>query len=333
MPHAEFRAVAPPEHLSREAQRILAIPPAPAPHLPALSDKVGWRALAKVFDDRFRAMLAPKFEASLDRVTPATLHGVPAFACRPDSTDQPGRICLSIHGGAFVSGGGDLVAYDALRSAATTRLHTFSIDYRMPPDHPYPAAVDDALACYACLLQNWPAADIIVSGASAGGNIAAAMVLRARSEGLPMPAGLVLLSPELDLTESGDSFVTLLGIDNVLPVSLMAMNRLYAGTANLDDPNVSPLFAKLTDDFPRTFLQAGTRDLFLSNAVRMHRALRRARVEAELHVWDAMPHMGFGGGTPEDVEIADEVRRFVATCFARRHSPPDSVLSGRSSVL
>jgi len=98
-------------------------------------------------------------------------------------------------------------------------------------------------------------------------------------------------------------------------VSLMAMNRLYAGGADLTDPGVSPLFADLTRGFPPTLLQAGTRDLFLSNAVRMHRALRKAGVDAELHVWDAMPHGGFGGGTAEDAEIAEEIKRFVTKCF------------------
>lgn len=317
MQHPELRKVAPPEHLSSDAKRILAIPPAPAPHFPALSDKAGWRAFADALNERFRAALGPALQGRLNRVARTALRGVPAFTCHPHATAHPGRICLSIHGGAFLGGGGELVAYDALRSATSTGLQTFSVDYRMPPEYPYPAAVEDALACYVYLLRSWPAADIIVSGVSAGGNIAAAMVLRARDQGLPMPAGLVLLSPELDLSESGDSFATLLGIDNVLPVSLMPMNRLYAGGADLADPHVSPLFADFTQGFPRTFLQAGTRDLFLSNAVRMHRRLRKAGVAAELHVWDAMPHAGFGGGTPEDAEIAEEVKRFVAACLSK----------------
>ena len=91
-----------------------------------------------------------------------------------------------------------------------------AIDYRMPPEHPYPAALDDCLAVYQAALQERPPGEIFVGGTSAGGNLAAALLLRAKDAGLPMPAGLVLMTPEVDLTESGDSFVTNNGIDNIL---------------------------------------------------------------------------------------------------------------------
>ena len=139
-------------------------------------------------------------------------------------------------------------------------------------------------------------------------------MLRARDEGLAMPAGLVLLSPEVDLTESGDSFQTLLGVDTLLRRSLSDTINLYAAGHDLTDPYLSPIFGDLRG-FPPTFLQAGTRDLFLSNAVRMHRRLRAAEVRAELHVFEAMPHGGFNlaNPTPEDLELAVEVRRFLMT--------------------
>jgi acetyl esterase/lipase len=133
-------------------------------------------------------------------------------------------------------------------------------------------------------------------------------MLRARGEGLPMPAALALITPEVDLTESGDTFHTNLGIDNVLG-RLMEVNLLYANGHDLTHPYLSPLFGDVSH-FPPTFLQAGTRDLFLSNTVRMHRKLRNAGVDAELHVFEAMPHGGFGGA-PEDRELAAELRRFL----------------------
>ena len=124
-----------------------------------------------------------------------------------------------------------------------------------------------------------------------------------------MLAGLVLMTPEVDLTESGDSFTTNLRLDNILSGSLMPANLLYANGHDLSHPYLSPLFADVTG-WPPTFIQAGTRDLFLSNAVRMHRKLRNAGVDAELHVFEAMPHGGFGGA-PEDLEMAAERRRFL----------------------
>jgi acetyl esterase/lipase len=183
----------------------------------------------------------------------------------------------------------------------------------MPPDHPYPAGLDDCIAFYRALLREHDPAEIVVGGASAGGNLAAALILKARDEGLPLPAGAVLITPEVDLTESGDSFQTNIGIDRTLRQSLMPANLLYADGRDLTDPCISPLFGDFTKGFPPTILTAGTRDLFLSNAVRMHRALRSAGIPAELHVVEALSH-GFFGGAPEDRAIDREVRAF---CDAR----------------
>ena len=121
----------------------------------------------------------------------------------------------------------------------------------------------------------------------------------------------MLLTPEVDLTESGDSFHANLGLDTVLTSSLMATNLLYADGHDLAHPYFRRCSATTRWGFPPTFLQAGTRDLFLSNAVRMHRALRAAGVPAELHVLEAAPHGGFFGTAPEDDELDREVRRFV----------------------
>jgi acetyl esterase/lipase len=178
----------------------------------------------------------------------------------------------------------------------------------MPPDHPFPAGLDDCLAFYRRLLRDHAPSEIIVGGGSAGGNLAAATILRARDEGLPLPAAAVLISPEVDLTESGDSFFTNAGIDGM--GSLMAANRLYAAGHDLTDPYVSPLFGDYAKGFPPTLITAGTRDVFLSNAARLHRRLRAAGVPAELHVLEAAAHGGFAGNAPEEAELDAEIRLF-----------------------
>lgn len=258
--------------------------------------------------------MAAMQEARLDPATAIEsreLAGVAVHVARPAGQDRADRrLYLEIHGGGLIAGGGRFARACAGITTALHGVETVSVDYRMPPRHPYPAALDDCLAVYrACLAERGPG-EIVVGGASAGGNLAAALMLRAREEGLPMPAGLVLLTPEVDLTESGDSFETLLGLDPMLRRRLGASILLYANGAALDDPLLSPLFGDLAG-FPPTLLQTGTRDLFLSNTVRMHRALRRAGVAAELHVFEAMPHGGFFG-TPEDAERDTEIARFVA---------------------
>jgi epsilon-lactone hydrolase len=219
------------------------------------------------------------------------------------------RVYLDIHGGALILGGGEVCKAFAAVTASRLGARVVTVDYRMPPDHRYPASLDDCLAAYRALLGERGPDEIIVGGMSAGGNLTAAMLLRARDEGLPLPA--VLLSPELDLTESGDSFHTNAGIDAM--GSLMQANRLYAGGADLTGPYISPLFGDFTKGFPPTLLSSGTRDAFLSNTVRMHRALRDAGISSELHILEAAPHGGFAGRSPEEASLDRDVRSFCET--------------------
>ena len=306
-----------PKSVSEQAQQFLAMGvsiggDASQPQ-PDRTDIEGWRAVIKAGDDALIAYTAMAPPTPASAVEELTVGGVTVYDLLPDGVpdDPEAPVYFDIHGGALIMGGGEACRALAKQNAAMVRMHTWSLDYRMPPDHPYPAALDDCMTVYRRLLEMHPPERIVVGGGSAGGNLAAALMLRARDEGLPFPAALVLLTPEADLTESGDSFSTNLGIDCVLTQSLAGMNALYAGDHDLADPYLSPLFGDYTPPFPPTLVQAGTRDLFLSNAVRLHRKMRAAGVDAELHVFEAMPHGGFFGA-PEDGEIGAEVRRFVA---------------------
>lgn len=304
----------PPASVSEPARQWLQLPRSDQP-VPALGDTDAWLRYVEQID----AFVKSRF---LDVTLPVTsdaieVRGVPTYVLRPvgsPDTDT-GPIYLNIHGGALILGGGELAGLMASGAALSSGMTTWSVDYRMPPLHPYPAALDDCIAVYRALLEIRGPEDIFVGGGSAGGNLAAALLLRAHDEGLPMPAALVLTTPEVDLTESGDTFQTLDGVDNIL-ASCREQNLLYAAGHDLTDPYLSPLFGDLAH-FPPTFLPSGTRDLFLSNTVRMHRKLRNAGVEAELHVFEAMPHGGFGGSSPEDRDLSAEIRRFVD-----RHGSP-----------
>ncbi|MBV1686749.1 alpha/beta hydrolase [Novosphingobium sp. G106] len=240
--------------------------------------------------------------------------GARVFVVTPAGiTADDDRVYLDFHGGAMLWGDGESCRAMGKITAAMMGARVWAVDYRTPPDHPYPAPLDDCVAAYRALLRQYSPDRIIFGGASAGGNFSAATILRARDEGLPLPAACVLMTPEIDLTECGDSFRTLLGIDTALTSSLMPANLLYAGGHDLADPYVSPLFGDFTKGFPPTLLQSGTRDLFLSNTVLMHRALRRADIEAELHIFDAATHVMFMSG-PEAADRTREVR-----CFVDRH--------------
>lgn len=277
------------------------------PAYPQLDDTQGWLNYIAQSDreimNRFNGLERPVTSEVL------TIDGVEVFDITPNEVDPDGPIMIEIHGGALILGGGEVCRSMGETMAVARGIRTWSVNYRMPPMHPYPAGLDDCLSAYRALLTDREAKDIFVGGVSAGGNLAAALMVRIKEEGLAMPAGLVLLTPEVDLTQSGDSFTINRSLD-VLLDDLMDPNLLYAGGTDLDDPHVSPLFADLTG-FPPTFIAGGTRDLFLSNCVRMHRALRNAGVEAELHLWESMPHGGFGGSAPEDLEMMNEVRAFL----------------------
>ena len=311
------RRPAPPRSISVEAQRFLVetAPIASREVLPGLNDTQGWIRRTAERDEAALARLRPvAAELALTRAV-RSVRGVAVEVLSAAEPTGSGPLFLDLHGGALVEGGGELAGLASSRAAAEREGVTWAVDYRMPPRHPYPAALDDVLAVYAEACDRVGGDQIVVSGVSAGGNLAAAVLLRARAVGLPMPAGLVLLSPELDLTESGDSFRLLNGVDLLEPLPLF--NRLYAGDASLNDPFVSPLFGDPTG-FPPTFIQSGTRDLFLSNAVRMHRRLLATGALAELHVFEGMPHVGFGGDTPEDAELVVAVRAFERQALMAR---------------
>ena len=281
---------------------------------PALADKAGWQAYVDAADRGVLPLLSRICEAVPAQVGERDANGARVFDIVPSGLPDDSRgVILDMHGGGLIMCGGELCRLMGISLAARVGRRIWSVDYRMPPAHPYPAALDDCVAAYRALLDERSPEEIVVSGGSAGGNLAAAMILRARDEGLPLPAGAILSTPEIDLTESGDSFQINLGVDPGLR-PLMPVNLLYADGHDLRHPYLSPLFGDFSKGFPPTLLTTGTRDLYLSNTVRMHRALRAADVPAELHVTEAGPHTGFPG-TPEGEQIDREIRRFIAAAM------------------
>jgi acetyl esterase/lipase len=312
------RDIAVPSTISPQAQAVLASPPSARAEYPALDDKQAWRALIAAHDGALATMMAGRAAAPVTVVKRDLAGGVRVYEITPDGLDEGDeRVYLDLHGGAFIHGGGELCATMAVGTAVRMAARVWAVDYRMPPDHPFPAALDDCLAAYRALLAERRPEQIVIGGASAGGNLAAALILRARDEGLPFPAAVVLMTPAADLTEAGDSHQTNLGLDPLIPGSGKQSFLLYAAGHDLAHPHLSPLNGDFGPGFPPAILTTGTRDMLLSDTVLLHRALRRAGIPAELHVTEAGGHGGFLGQAPEDREILAEVRRFADTHWAR----------------
>jgi acetyl esterase/lipase len=286
---------------------------------PPPDDKEAWRKQLATTNATREQMAVSMLAGVSAKIETMQIAGVVCYDCVPGSGAGAGAgegvrgpVYLFMHGGAFVVGGGTFAKAQGARYAAAVGVRTISVDYRMPPDHPFPAAPEDCVAVYKALIETVDPKRVVIGGSSAGGNLAAAATLMIRDRGLPLPAAVILLTPEADLTESGDTFRTNADIDVVIKGGFPECNALYANGHDLHDPYLSPLFGDFTKGFPPTFVQTGTRDLFLSNSVRIHRKLRDAGVDAELHVWEAMPHGGFiPGEAPENAEIQSEVARFI----------------------
>jgi len=286
----------------------------PSPPQPAASDSESWKKVIAAANGMFEPVVDRWLATVPATVETQTIAGVTVHKATPKTIKYPDRAHLRIHGGAWVFMGGKFSKGEAVVTAAEFGCVTYGLDYRMPPDHPFPAAVEDGLAVYRHMLEHYDPKKIAISGASAGGNLSATVTLKIRDSGLPMPAAIGLLTPATDLTWSSDTINTNAGIDTVLrPGGNVA--KLYAGGHDLTNPYISPIFGDYTKGFPPTFLQSGTRDLLLSDTVRLHRKLLNAGIPAELHVWEAMPHGGFGGifgnPTPEDAEMSAALVSFV----------------------
>lgn len=302
-----------PGHISPEAQAVLSQPVDMTPAKAAPTSVAEWHAWRQATEAMFRPAIEQAIAGTGVRIMKATRAGVAVRELTPPPPREPhpDRVLMNLHGGGYTILGGDLSVIEGL-SLSMAGYRVVSVDYRMPPDHPFPAAVDDGVSVYRDLLDTYDPSQIALFGSSAGGGLTAAVIVAARDAGLPLPAAAVMHTPWCDLSKTGDSYYTNEGVDPMLTTydgGLEAGARAYAGEAGLRHPLVSPIYADLSKGFPPSFLSTGTRDLLLSCTVRLHRALRAVGVQAELHVFEAMWH-GFSA-MPEGRELEREVGAFL----------------------
>ena len=248
----------------------------------------------------------------------AQLAGIDVDWLRPKGA-RPDKILLYLHGGAYILGSRrthrQLVSHMA-REAGVTAIMP---EYRLAPEHPFPAGIDDAVAVYRALLEaGYLPQDIVISGDSAGGGLTMATLLALRHAGDPLPAAAVLLSPFLDVTGSGESVTTRADIDPWFnPEDLPVVARYYCpDEKEWRNPLVSPVFANVAG-LPPMLIQVGDHEILLSDSTRLADGLQDAGVDVELEVWPDMWHVFqfFVGKMPESrqaiVKIAEFIRRRI----------------------
>jgi acetyl esterase/lipase len=224
-------------------------------------------------------------------VTAAELGGVQTAEITVDGI-EPRHVVLYFHGGVYVMSDAFLAAGLASQVGRRTHAKVISVDYRLAPEHPYPAAVDDALAAYEALLQDGIAAsDIAFAGDSAGGGLAVATLVNARDHGLPLPAAAFVMSPYADLTLGGTTMETKGDVDPLLSREALQA-RIPDYTAGQDPALdlISPIFADLSG-LPPLIIQAGSHEVLLDDAIRLARQAATADVEVTLDIIPGVPHV------------------------------------------
>ncbi|OAS27827.1 alpha/beta hydrolase [Methylobacterium platani] len=275
-----------------------------------------WKPIAEAGAAALAKQVPGMLERLKVKVERTTIDGVRAFVLTPETLppENRDRLLVHVHGGCYVLNPGEAGLPEAIFMAGFGRFKVVSVDYRMPPEATYPAAHDDAMTVWKAVVTTTDPRKTAIFGTSAGGALTLAMVLRAKQEGLPLPAAIAPGTPMSDTTKVGDSFVTNAMLDNVLvsPDGFCDDGaKVYAAGHDLKDPMLSPVYGDM-HGFPPTILTTGTRDLLLSNTVRVHRKLRDAGVEAFLQVGEGQSHAHYirDDTAPETRKVFEEIAGF-----------------------
>lgn len=266
---------------------------------------------AKNMDD-MRAIMIETQAPDGVTCTPVEAGGVSAEWSVAAGVDEA-KVVLYVHGGGYVMGsaGSHRDVTGRLSEAAGARV--LSLNYRLAPEHPFPAPVDDAVAAYRWLLaQGISPGNIAVAGDSAGGGLAIATLLALRDAGEPLPAAGIGISPWVDMEGTGESMTTRAAVDPVVQKEgLLGMAKLYLGDADPKNPLAAPLHADLAG-LPPLLLQVGDAETLLDDSTRLAERARAAGVDVTLKVWDEMPHVWhlFAPILPEGRQAIDEIGSF-----------------------
>ncbi|MFM9935566.1 MAG: alpha/beta hydrolase [Novosphingobium sp.] len=262
----------------------------------------------------FDGMLAGMPVAEDLTFTPGTLAGLPAL-----HTASPGAaedaVLLYLHGGAYISGTTQGYRGLAAELARAAGARGIALDYRLAPEHPFPAAVEDAVAGYEALLERgFAPGRIVLAGDSAGGGLTAATLIALRDKGVPLPAAALLISPWADLTGNAASHVTKAAEDPTLTAEALRISAdYYLGGGSAEHPLASPVLADFTG-LPPILIQVGSIEVLLDDSLALAAAAGRANAPVRLEIWPQMPHVwhAFAFMLPEGRKAIETAGAFLA---------------------
>lgn len=247
-------------------------------------------------------------------------HNIPAEVVEYAQNCYPGttQVMLYLHGGGYIAGSPLTHRNITTRLSYYAECTVLAIDYRKAPEHPYPAALDDAVESYTWLLeQGYKPENIIILGDSAGGNLTLATALAIRDRQLPQCAGIVCISPWTDLTASGETHTTKKSNDPMIPSHrVIEAALLYANGIPLDDPRVSPLYADY-ENMPPMLIHVGDKEVLLSDSQNLHKRAIMHGVKSHIKIWKNAPHVFqlFAGLAPQSSQSLKEIALFAKCCW------------------
>jgi acetyl esterase/lipase len=303
-----------PNTVSPQLQKRLAAPIPPLTAMPKTAE--GWKKLQRERDAASEKIAREAAKELGVKVEETKIGGVNCYRVTPGTVApaKEGYLIVHVHGGAFVFNGGMATTGEAILLADACKTRVLSIDYRMPPDHPFPAAPDDVLAVWKAVLNDHDPKKLVMGGTSAGGGLIMTTMLRCKADKVAMPSAIFLGTPGADLSKTGDSVYLNAEIDHTLgryEGRIEACVKLYADGKDLKEPLISPVYGDMSG-WPPAILITGTRDLLLSATIRTHRKLRAVGVPAELHVYEGMSHADYLSAfpAPEARDALAEVASF-----------------------
>lgn len=267
----------------------------------------------------FQALMATMHVPTAIRTTSTTLGARPALLVEPLGRPRPGTI-LYLHGGGFVSGSPETALSVTANLVTRTNVRAYSVDYRLAPEHPFPAGIDDSLAAYRALLDSGlDPATIVFAGDSAGGGLTVTTCLAARDAGVPLPAAIVAFSPGLDATRTGASMESKADVDPFFTrAGLNHTGAMYLAGQDPHQPLLSPCrYGDLTG-FPPILLQAGTDEMLLDDSTRLAARAVDAGVDVILDITAGVPHVfqALTGRLDEADQALDRAARFITQRLA-----------------